>query len=384
MADRYWVGGTGNRNDSAHWSGTSGGPGGASVPTSADNAFIDSNSGTGTWDCDVADFYCSNLTISTTSMVAGGATVPGVSKTIRIYGNLTISQASFFNSNTDLTPHVSDAIFLFSNTILQIVNISNSTKIYAIEALSGSVVRFDGFFARTTLSITASGTASVTINGWVQAGFGCIFIDTAALSMNSLTRLYFSNQFNVAATCSVSCASDSFIYCIPNDSSGLDSYFTGNGKTYGRLVYNPSYSTTYLITDFANLIMSGANTFSKLDFGLGDDVNSRLELIDDISVTEELAFYRYSSAPYTAPYRLYVAPYGAPAIKTINVLPTTVFGISSVSPAQPIAFRLTPSYITISGSGGRLFPAFTSNGCVDGGNNSGWYFGSSGFPILFR
>lgn len=44
---RYWIGGTGNWSDTAHWSLTSGGGGGAVVPTSADDVFIDANSGFG-------------------------------------------------------------------------------------------------------------------------------------------------------------------------------------------------------------------------------------------------------------------------------------------------------------------------------------------------
>ena len=44
MADRYWVGGSGNWNDTAHWSTSSGGAGGASVPTFSDDVYIDSYS----------------------------------------------------------------------------------------------------------------------------------------------------------------------------------------------------------------------------------------------------------------------------------------------------------------------------------------------------
>jgi gliding motility-associated-like protein len=43
-ANRYWVGGTGLWSSSAHWSLKSGGKGGASVPTSEDNIFIDTHS----------------------------------------------------------------------------------------------------------------------------------------------------------------------------------------------------------------------------------------------------------------------------------------------------------------------------------------------------
>jgi len=44
MASRYWVGNLGNWNDTAHWSATSGGAGGASVPGKDDDVFIDANS----------------------------------------------------------------------------------------------------------------------------------------------------------------------------------------------------------------------------------------------------------------------------------------------------------------------------------------------------
>lgn len=45
--DLYWVGGTGSWNDEAHWSLSSGGPGGECVPTPIDNVFFDANSFTG-------------------------------------------------------------------------------------------------------------------------------------------------------------------------------------------------------------------------------------------------------------------------------------------------------------------------------------------------
>ena len=50
MANRYWVGGSGTWDSSTttHWSASSGGAGGASVPTSADIVLLDANSGTGT------------------------------------------------------------------------------------------------------------------------------------------------------------------------------------------------------------------------------------------------------------------------------------------------------------------------------------------------
>ena len=45
-ADRYWVLGGGTWSDfAAHWSATSGGPPGATLPSDTDNVFFDVNSG---------------------------------------------------------------------------------------------------------------------------------------------------------------------------------------------------------------------------------------------------------------------------------------------------------------------------------------------------
>src|SRR3989344_2554343 len=46
MANRFWVLGTGNTSDTAHWSATTGGAGGETVPVAGDTVNFDSNSGT--------------------------------------------------------------------------------------------------------------------------------------------------------------------------------------------------------------------------------------------------------------------------------------------------------------------------------------------------
>jgi hypothetical protein len=58
MANRFWVGGSGNWSDTAHWASTSGGAGGQTVPGTADVATIDGhasglNGGTLTIDADI-------------------------------------------------------------------------------------------------------------------------------------------------------------------------------------------------------------------------------------------------------------------------------------------------------------------------------------------
>ena len=59
-AGRYWVGGTGNWSDTAHWSETSGGASGVSLPTGSDHVHFDANSGAGIATVN-ATAYCLDL-----------------------------------------------------------------------------------------------------------------------------------------------------------------------------------------------------------------------------------------------------------------------------------------------------------------------------------
>ena len=79
MANRYWVGGTASWDGTAgtKWATTSGGAGGASVPTSADDVFFDANSGavtvtkTGTEFCASCNFTGFTGTFAGTGIVTG-------------------------------------------------------------------------------------------------------------------------------------------------------------------------------------------------------------------------------------------------------------------------------------------------------------------------
>jgi hypothetical protein len=65
MADRYWVGGSGNWNSTSKWSATSGGASGASVPTASDNAIFDANSAAAHYTVTVTDnATCADLTFT--------------------------------------------------------------------------------------------------------------------------------------------------------------------------------------------------------------------------------------------------------------------------------------------------------------------------------
>ena len=88
MANRYWVGGTGNWDNAstAHWSATSGGAGSASIPTSADDVFFDANSGGGICTLITATAVCKSLTCT-----GFNGTITGTTVAIDVYGNFTLA-----------------------------------------------------------------------------------------------------------------------------------------------------------------------------------------------------------------------------------------------------------------------------------------------------
>lgn len=86
MASRYWVGGNGtwNSSNTTNWSTSSGGSGGASVPTSADAAVFDANSGVASVTAVSGEAVCATLDPS------GGVSVT-LSGAISIYDSGSLS-----------------------------------------------------------------------------------------------------------------------------------------------------------------------------------------------------------------------------------------------------------------------------------------------------
>lgn len=106
MANRYWVGGSGNLTNTNHWSLTSGGTPGASIPTSNDDVFIDSNSGLSGGTITLDDlFFCKNFTSN--SGFTYTITDENLTFAISIYGS------AIFESG--LTIHSADIMIFLGN-----------------------------------------------------------------------------------------------------------------------------------------------------------------------------------------------------------------------------------------------------------------------------
>ena len=93
VIDLYWVGGSGDWNDASHWSLTSGGPGGACIPSGTDNVFFDANSFGGpneTVEITTNNVYCRNMTWTDAGFFP--QFTGGFDPTLHIFGSLTMIQ----------------------------------------------------------------------------------------------------------------------------------------------------------------------------------------------------------------------------------------------------------------------------------------------------
>ena len=119
MAARFWVGGTGtwDASSTTNWSATTGGAGGASVPTSADTVTIDASSGSGTITVNT------NFTITTLTCGAMNMTLD-----FSANNNTPTITSSFTISGTGTrTLNMGNGVWTFSGLAFTIGTITNLT-----------------------------------------------------------------------------------------------------------------------------------------------------------------------------------------------------------------------------------------------------------------
>ncbi|MRG44598.1 T9SS type B sorting domain-containing protein [Chitinophaga sp. SYP-B3965] len=308
---RYWVGGSGDWNESLHWSNTPNGTGGACVPTVANDVYFDASSftsGSSTVSISNGNAYCRNMdwTGATFAPVFNKASN---SLTLEVWGNLTLNNTvainaqlyfvgttnSTFTSNGNTSGNLD--MFLgkstgyslrftdnFSNpqTRIDIRNggLDLSDRTIALDAISDG--NQNGF---TTINIT---NATLNIAAWEYQGAnkslqsagsiintaGYFAADDAAYNIVN-TGLTNSNYVRVA-----SISAKEFIFTNPATTSGAyilggntigklefkgKGYIGGTGNTIDTLIFSPGKVYNFL---------AGSNTtITKEWFGSGTPCN---------------------------------------------------------------------------------------------------------------
>jgi hypothetical protein len=256
MADRYWILGTGSwsSTNTVNWSASSGGAGGASVPTAADNVFFDANSNVGTTAFTVtmanSPRVCNDFTAAG---LDGTMTLAGTSIGLTVSGSLTFQATNFTRTYTGKTTF----------------NATTTGKTVTTNGVAfGGDVTFDavggawtlGSALSTSAAITvvsetfdtsSSGNYAVTASSFVSAGS---ILRTINLNASTVTLSSGATPWDMSTSINATLnAGTSTI----NLTSSTGPFFAGGGKTY----YDVAYTATGQSSSSG---ISGVNTFNNL------------------------------------------------------------------------------------------------------------------------
>jgi hypothetical protein len=243
---RYWRGGTGtwDATTTTNWSASSGGAGGASVPTSADAVVFDtlSNATAYTVTCTATQLRCASLTMA--GPLTGNVTWAGTGP-LAIHGNVTLPATGMTRTYTGaitLTGSATGKMFTTNGvglaSAVEVNGVGCGWALGFATTLGGQLTVTNGSFdtanfalSCTTLSSSNSNTRSLT--------FG-----TSTITVSSQITFTTSTNFTLSAASST-------INCTL--SSGT---FSFGGLSYG--------TCNFTATSVSSMIISGANTFVNL------------------------------------------------------------------------------------------------------------------------
>lgn len=250
MADRYWVGGAGtwDASTTTNWSETSGGSGGASAPTSADNVFFNSASNTTAYAVTVGtNALCNDVNIS--GPASGNVTITmGATAIINCFGNWTNAATGVVFTTTSGANINFSAPSTGKTIITNNVSIANANFIFTTTLggwTLGTALTCNGVFVNAGSFNT--GNYTLTINSIQRAG-----TLTASATLGSSTIFCSgSGPITLNNTNFTLNAGTSTITC-----SNPAPTFTGGGLTYYNVIFSGTTGATTAI--------AGVNTFNTL------------------------------------------------------------------------------------------------------------------------
>lgn len=273
MANRYWRGGSGtwNTTSTTNWSTVSGGPGGASVPTAADDVIIDGASGSPTVDLTIPFGTFGSLNCKSLTTLGATCTLKGLDP-LNVFGNITLSSTTtFFNFQSLVISAISN---ITTNGAVVNTNIFSAFSITLGDSLTlGTTKRFE--FTAGTLSLSnftlstgdfyssgtrvfAFGTGNITVTGAGNAlnisGTNLTYTGTPTVNINNNTASAFSSVLsgftqNNALNINYVSGTYSLTY---NDNIVRNLNFTG---------FNGTVLSPNSVTVFGNLTLSTTATY---------------------------------------------------------------------------------------------------------------------------
>ena len=267
MADRYWVGGTANWDGTAgtKWSATSGGAGGASVPTSADDVYFNASS---TGICTISSGNTGAKSINCTGFTG---TIAG-SASITVSGNITFTAGMTVTYSGTITLNATSTLTTAGKTIGGVFIGTTSATITLGDALTSSD------FLYLNGGTFDTGSYNVTVRGIITTN-----PDVRVLSLGSSTvTLTASNAFSPLSTTNLTFnPGTSSIICTATSAS-LSAGGTGlTGVSFNNVSFTSTVASVHRITGintFNNLTITGPNSpgVTQLTFDSQQIINGTL------------------------------------------------------------------------------------------------------------
>ena len=333
MALRYWVGGTASWDATAgsKWSDDTGGPGGASVPTASDDVYFDANSGSGTVTVS-GTRVCNNISFAGFTGTFAGASGLTISGSLILSSSYThtLSGTLTFNSTSGVKTLTTNGVSLTGG--LTFNGVGGEWIFQDNLTTTGTITLTNGTLDFNNKNVTANALSSnaTSVRTW-KLGSGLI-----TLTGSSLNKVNFATTTNFTFDAGTSTIK-------LTGSISADRNFLGGGLTF----YDYWNATT---GSFA-VIITGSNTFNNFTIDPGRTQTFTAGTTQTINGT------------FSA-----LGTVGSPIVINSSGAAFTLSKFSGIVGA---------TYSTISNSaavGGANWRAFTTQGNVDGGGNSGWDF----------
>ena len=363
MASRYWVGGTGtwDASDTTHWSATSNGAAGASAPTTADNVFIDVNSGSGTITT-AAGATCLDSTLNNANItLALGANFTQTGLFTFTVGTVTLNSYSFTSSR--LTSAVDNVralnfgtgkIILSGNnaSIMNVGAVANLT-VTGSKNIEFSYAGSTGTRSVASASVAGGNTESKALNLKFLGGtdilsfnnaraHGTIDFDNFAGTCNNASFIVFGD-FKISSGMTLAAGTGTITMSATSGTRTI----TTNGKTVDQPITFNGAGGTFAFTDA--LTQGSTRAFTIL--------NGTVQLKNGVTSTVGSFVANNSNLKYLQSTTPGDQATLSQASGTVNVVDLNIADINAI--------------------GGATWNAYIDYENVDAGNNDGWNFGLS-------
>ena len=265
MATYYWVGGTGNWDNSnaANWSATSGGAGGAGIPTSADNIIFNASSGTGTVTV-FSTAVCNDLTASavTAATTFTMSTGPSVSGSVNFGASATITSSTYLDINLVATTTGKT----FTCTATGFLGDLTFSGVGGGWTVSSAITCEDIYHTAGTLNTNGQtitiGRAASTFSSFSDSGSTTtrtLTLGASAINIGTTATSGTSVGWTITGTNLTLNANTSTI-TVGNTTAGATTggFFYGGGKTYTTVSLRGTTINLYDVNTFTSLSRIGA------------------------------------------------------------------------------------------------------------------------------